>query len=146
MENNNLLNQLILSLEKVYYMEGFTHLTEFLQGELYILHYMSQNLQKEINPSTLSEKLHMSRPRVTAILNTLKKKGLVETEQDKEDRRRLTVKITEKGLILINDKQAKAKEYFNLFIDSVGEENARELISIINLAVSEMDNIEGEKI
>lgn len=71
MENNNLLNQLILSLEKVYYMEGFTHLTEFLQGELYILHYMSQNLQKEINPSTLSEKLHMSRPRVTAILNTL---------------------------------------------------------------------------
>lgn len=70
----------------------------------------------------------------------------METEQDKEDRRRLTVKITEKGLILINDKQAKAKEYFNLFIDSVGEENARELISIINLAVSEMDNIEGEKI
>lgn len=144
MGKTNLLSELISSLEKVYYMDGFTHLTEFLQGELYILHYMSQNLQEEINPSSLSEKLHMSRPRVTAVLNTLKKKGLVETEQDQEDRRRMTVRITERGLSLINEKQKNAKGYFHLFIDAVGEENARDLIRIINLALKEMDSLEGE--
>ncbi len=144
MDKTNLLTELISSLEKVYYMEGFTHLTEFLQGELYLLHYMSQNLQEEINPSTLSEKLHMSRPRVTTVLNTLKKKGYVETQQDEKDRRRMTVKITDKGLSLINEKEGNATEYFHFFIDAVGEENTRDLIRIINLAVRKMESIESQ--
>ncbi|TJX14519.1 MarR family transcriptional regulator [Tissierella creatinini] len=145
MENQNLLYELIGSLEKIYYLEGFTQLMEFLQGEMYILHYMSQNLEEEINPSTLSEKLHLTRPRVTAILNTLKKKAYVETKQDEEDRRRLTVRITEKGLSLINEKQSNAKEYFHLFIDSVGEENVKDLIRIIDLAAKEIDNKKGSR-
>lgn len=139
MENKILMNELVTSLEKVYFMEAFTHLTEFLQGELYILHYISQNLDQSINPSSISEKLHMTRPRVTAILNTLKQKGYVETEQNEEDRRRLAVRITERGLNFINEKQINAKMYFQLFIDSVGEENTHELIRIINLAVNEID-------
>ncbi len=146
MESQNLLYELIASLEKIYYLEGFTQLTEFLQGELYILHYMSQNLEEEINPSTLSEKLHMTRPRITAILNTLKKKGYVETKQDEEDRRRLTVKITEKGLSLINEKQSNAKEYFHLFIRSLGEENVKDLIRIIDLAAGEIGSKKGSRV
>ena len=139
MENKILMNELVTSLEKVYFMEAFTHLTEFLQGELYILHYISQNLDEEINPSSISEKLHLTRPRVTAILSTLKQKGYIETEQNEEDRRRLAVRITEEGLNFINERQINAKAYFQVFIDSVGEENTKELIRIINLAVIELD-------
>lgn len=140
MDDNNLINNLIQSLEKVYYMDGFTQLTDFLQGEHYILHYLSQNLDNEISPSTLSAKLHMTRPRVTAVINTLKKKNYVEAKQDEEDRRRLSVRITEEGLDFINSKQKNAIDYFQFFIESVGDENVKELIRIIELAVDKMDD------
>lgn len=139
MNNSNLMNELVASLEKVYFMEAFNNLTEFLQGELYILHFLSQNLDQEIYPSGISSKLHLTRPRVTAILSTLKQKGYVETAQNEDDRRRLAVRITREGLNFINDKQKNTHAYFQLFIDSVGEENTKELIRIINLAVSEID-------
>lgn len=140
MDYSNLVNDLIQSLEKVYYMEGFAQLTDFLQGEQYILHYLSQNLNIEISPSTLSEKLHMTRPRVTAVINTLKKKNYVEAKQDEEDRRRLSVKITNQGLDFINSKQKNAIEYFKLFIESIGDENVKDLIRIIELAADKMDH------
>ncbi|NLY47393.1 MAG: MarR family transcriptional regulator [Tissierella sp.] len=139
MKEYNLINELVDSLEKVYYMEAFTNLTEFLQGENYILLYMLQNPKVETSPSALSEILHMTRPRVTTIINTLKKKNYVETEQNEDDRRRLTVRITENGINFIVDKQKNAMEYFQLFIDSVGEENTKDLIRIIDLAVKKMD-------
>lgn len=140
MDYSNLVNDLIQSLEKIYYMEGFAQLTDFLQGEQYILHYLSQNLNIEISPSTLSEKLHMTRPRVTAVINTLKKKNYVEAKQDEEDRRRLSVKITNQGLDFINSKQKNAIEYFKLFIESIGDENVKDLIRIIELAADKMDH------
>ena len=141
MKEYNLINELVDSLEKVYYMEAFTNLTEFLQGENYILLYMLQNPKVEVSPSALSEKLHMTRPRVTAIINTLKKKSYVETEQNEEDRRRLIVRITEEGRNFIVDKQKNAMAYFQIFIDSVGEKNTKDLIRIIDLAVKKMDKI-----
>lgn len=82
----------------------------------------------------------MTRPRVTAVINTLKKKNYVEAKQDEEDRRRLSVKITNQGLDFINSKQKNAIEYFKLFIESVGDENVKDLIRIIELAADKMDD------
>ena len=94
MSKEDLKLELIDSLEKIYYMEAFSQLAEFLQGELYLLRFLSLNKGEEIGPSELSERLHMSRPRVTATISTLRKKGFVNTELDKKDRRRLKVRIT----------------------------------------------------
>ncbi|MGI6343510.1 MAG: MarR family transcriptional regulator [Bacillota bacterium] len=52
-------------------------LTEFLQGELRVLFYLSLHRQREVYPSLLSEKLHVSRPRITAALAALRAKGYV---------------------------------------------------------------------
>lgn len=88
--------ELIDSLEKIYYMEAFSQLAEFLQGELYLLRFLALNKEEEIGPSELSERLHMSRPRITATISALRKKDFVNTELDKEDRRRLKIRITKK--------------------------------------------------
>jgi len=138
MESKDLKDKLIESLGKIYYMEAFSQLTEFLQGELYVLHFLSENQDREVNPSILSDKLHISRPRITAALSALRKKGYVETEMSEDDRRRILVKLTEEGLIFIEDKQKTVEGYFDLFVEGLGDENASELIRLIELTVEIM--------
>jgi DNA-binding MarR family transcriptional regulator len=140
MSNRNLKLELIESLENIYYMEAFSQLVEFLQGELYLLRFLALNKDKEFGPSELSELLHMSRPRITATIAALKKKEFVFTELDRVDRRRLKVKITKKGLESILKKQADVDENFEEFINGIGEEDTKELIRIVDLAVEIMQN------
>lgn len=139
MDNNKLKLSLVESLEKVYYMEAFSQMTEFLQGELYLLRFLVINSDEEFGPSELSEKINISRPRITNIISTLKDKKLLTTEADKEDRRRLKVKVTEKGKNFILKKQKHVLGNFDVIIDGIGEKNTLELIRIINLATDIMD-------
>lgn len=138
MTKEDLKLELIDSLEKIYYMEAFGQLIEFLQGELYLLRFLALNKDEEIGPSELSERLHMSRPRITATISALRKKDFLVTELDEVDRRRLKVRITEKGIAHIINKQANVEENFAEFISGIGEKDTRELIRIVDLAVEIM--------
>ncbi len=141
MDNIKMKDMLIQSLTKIYYMEAFQELTEFLQGEQYVLHFLSENMEAEISPSFLSDCLHMTRPRVTAAINTLRSKGYVITSIDKEDRRKQKVNITDEGLRFIEEKKTKVEEYFLDFVDKLGEKDAMEFFRLINMIVS---NVEEE--
>lgn len=148
MENSELKIQLINSLEKIYYMEAFSNLTEFLQGELYLLNFLSLNRSKELGPSDLSEVLHISRPRITATISALKKKSYVETEADKLDRRRLKVRITDLGREFVKSKQTEVEDNLVQLIEGIGKDDTCELIRIVNLAADIMENkynIENEE-
>lgn len=138
MDRTDLSIELIDALSKVYFMEAFSHLTEFLQGELMILYYLLENEDNEISPSDLSETLHISRPRITTALTGLRQKGLVSTDTSKEDRRRVYVDLTPKGKAYVQERKDNVEEYFNRYVDGLGEENTKELIRLINLSVDIM--------
>lgn len=145
MENQLLINKLMTSLARMYDMEAFSHLAEFLQGELHILHYLSQNSHSEINPSVLSDKLHVSRSRITAALSTLRKKGYVTMEMSENDRRRMTVSLTSDGEAFIRGKQEEVVRYFDVLVDGLGEGNVLDMIRLIELSVGIMDNEENKR-
>lgn len=140
MDNDTLKLKLIKSLEKIYYMEAFSQLADFLQGELYLLKFLASNKGKEFGPSELSQILHISRPRITTTISPLRKKGFVKTEPDQYDRRRLKVKATDKGIRFVNNKQRKVEDNFEAFIDGIGEKDTLELIRIVDLAAQIMEN------
>ncbi|MHA0856825.1 MarR family winged helix-turn-helix transcriptional regulator [Paenibacillus sp. CMAA1364] len=144
MDKQQLTNHLTMSLAKIYELEAFSHLADFLQGELHILHYLSQNKHSENNPSILSDNLHVSRSRITAALSTLRKKGYVSMEMSENDRRRMTVVLTSDGDIFIKGKQDQVVGYFNKLVDGLGETNALEMIRLIELSVKIMDNKEDK--
>jgi DNA-binding MarR family transcriptional regulator len=50
-----------------------------------------------IYPSDLSDKLNLSRSYITAVLNSLEKKNFIMRTLDTSDRRRILVRITDKG-------------------------------------------------
>lgn len=140
MNKANLSIELINALSKVYFMEAFSQLTDFLQGELKILYYLLVNDNKEISPSELSEKLHISRPRITAALTGLRQKGLVTTDTSKEDRRRVYVDLTPDGKAYVKERKDNVEEYFEKYVEGLGEENTKELIRLINLSVEIMND------
>ena len=132
-------DRMIDAVGKIYYMDAFHQVVEFLQGELYILHHMLEHGEGGINPSNLSVMLHISRPRVTTALAALRKKGYIETIVDEDDRRRLTVYLTKEGREFIIGKQNHVEEYFISFIEKLGRDKANELISLLDMIVGMMD-------
>lgn len=143
MDNEDLRYRLIGSLEKIYYMEEFTQLIEFLQGELYVLQYLDTNKSETNNPSVLSDQLHISRPRITAAISALRKKGYVEAVTSDEDRRKVFVSITDEGRRFLEGKREKVVDSFQEFIQNIGQENTLELIRIVDLTAEIMKNKKG---
>lgn len=139
MDKDKLKDQLIRSLSKIYLMDAFSQLTEFLQGELRLLYFLLVNQDLELSPSILSQKLHISRPRITAALTALRNKGFVTTEVSSQDRRRVYVNLTAKGKSFIDLKKEKIEDNFELFVKGLGEDNALELIRLVNLIVNVME-------
>ena len=145
MEIIELRNNLTASLARIYDIEAFSNLAEFLQGELHVLQNLTQNNSLEMNPSILSDNLHVSRSRITAALSALRKKGYVTMEMSEDDRRRMRVKLTTAGEAFIKEKQENVERYFDKLIKGMGEENVLELIRLIELSVEIMDNKEKQR-
>ena len=144
METIELRNNLTASLAQIYDIKAFSSLAEFLQGELHVLHHLSQNSDIEMNPSILSDHLHVSRSRMTAALSTLRKKGYIKMEMSENDRRRMRVIITANGEAYINEKREKVERYFDVLIEGLGEQKVNELIGLIELSVKIMNNKETQ--
>ena len=140
MDNIQLRNLLITSLMKMYEMDVFRNLAIFLQGEVQVLFYLGQNIGREINPSELSDNLHVSRPRITATLASLRKKKYVSMELCKDDRRRMLVTLTPIGLDFIKDKQKQVERYFDLLVEGLEKDNVLELNRLIERSIQVMQD------
>lgn len=144
MDNLQLRSILVASLSKMYEMEVFNNLAIFLQGEMHILWCLLQDPDREINPSSLSDLLHVSRPRITAALSSLRKKGYITMEMSEGDRRRMRVLLTSEGKDYIKLKQGIVEKYFDLMIEGLGEDNVLELNRLIELTMTVMENKVGQ--
>ena len=140
MDQTELRNSLTASLSQMYEMEVITNLAEFWQGELRVLHYVHQHNNSKINPSVLSDALHVSRARITTALSALRKKGYIVMEMSQDDRRRMCVTLTSDGEQYLKKKQKKVEKYFDILINGLGEVNVRDFIRIIDLSIKVMDS------
>ena len=135
MDKRELRDRLTASLSRLYEGEAFACLAEFLQGEINILYHLAQNRGTEINPSTLSEKLRVSRSRITAALSALRKKGFVKLRGSEHDRRRVRVTLTPEGVEFLRRKQERVEEYFDRLVEGLGEANVLDLVRLIDLSI-----------
>ncbi len=138
-------DELMEMLASLYETEAFAALAEFLQGELRILHHLWRYRQQEINPSILSEKLHVSRSRITAALAALRKKGFVRMQVSEEDRRRMVVLLTAQGEYSILEKKRAMERYFDRLVIGLGEEKVLQLKQLIEYSVAIMAEEESSR-
>lgn len=120
-------------------------LSAFLEGETAFLFIIKDYGDKPATPSQLSEELGVTKGRITAIINSLTRKDMVRLEKVDGDRRKVDVRITEKGKNYIDEKLASTNAFLRSFIDKIGRKDAEELMRILNRTVEVMrdEYIEG---
>jgi DNA-binding MarR family transcriptional regulator len=104
-------------------------------GEFFVMDRIAHDMpcsSTDISASEMQNHPHFTKPAVSQMLNSLEKKGYIHREIDKNDRRKIVVTLTETG----DDACKRGKAYFNDRIEQTisrfGEENTRNLISLVN--------------
>ncbi|MBW2249198.1 MAG: MarR family transcriptional regulator [Deltaproteobacteria bacterium] len=73
------------------------------QGRFLTLIVMNRTPNKAINPSTLAEKVGVTRATMTGLLDGLEQKGLVKRLAHSEDRRKVSIRLMETGRQILDE-------------------------------------------
>ena len=135
MDKIQLREQLINELWRMNKMDIIVHLMEFVEGETVALGCLIRHDGGFVNPSRISEEMNISRARTANILSSLRKKGFITMDIAEDDRRRMSVALTEKGRTFFLDKYNFLVEYFDLYVEVIGEKDIAELIRLLRKTV-----------
>lgn len=98
-----------------------------------------------IKTSDLTKKLCITKPATSKILNSLEEKGYIERSSNKEDRRIVYVKLTEKGTLYLQEQNIKFKKFTYKVIEKMGEEDIDNLIRLFNKLYNVIEEIQLEE-
>lgn len=93
-----------------------------------------------VKVSELSENLHSTMPATSKMLKNLEDKGYIFRITDTKDRRVVYINLTESGTAIIKNAFGKMQDLSMKAIIRLGEEDAKELIRILNKFYDAMDS------
>lgn len=106
-------------------------------GVLNIISHRDENF----TPLMLAEMIGVSKPMITAHVQSLLKKGYIRKETSGADKRSFFVRLTEKGKALADEFEEKQSEYLKMIEARLGKENFDELIRLIGEAQAILERI-----
>ncbi len=118
-----------------------------LRGESSLLLYLYKRCKEDVTPGNISEDLMISTARVAASLNSLENKGYLTREIDKEDRRKIIIKLTIKGKAKGITLKEERLNYLNRVFSSFEKNEVEEIMRLINkldVILANMEEIEVE--
>jgi len=131
MDYNELAKEFIQNMMLMRKARPQKNINEGMQGEAYVLHFIKERQDcGDIVPSDISGAMGVSTARVATALNSLEGKGLITREIDKNDRRRILVKLTEKGCEFEKEQENKITQVIVDMLKGLGEFDAKEYIRI----------------
>ena len=98
-----------------------------LQGRWWVLILLMREGNKTSTPSLLAEKAGVTRATMTGLLDGLARDGLVERVFDEEDRRRVTVSLTDAGQAKLDDVMPDYYARLRACMAGVGEKGRQKL-------------------
>ena len=150
MLENNQRKELFESIAKLKRAKTFfSTIGETPHGEFIMMH-MIDCCNKEKNDcsnepgikiSVLSERMHMSKPAVSQMLNLLENKGCIERTSTKDDRRVVLVNLTPHGYDLLEEIQRKFLVVVDDIIKKFGEEDTHMLITLLNRLYNTIESL-----
>ena len=106
-------------------------LLESLRGENAVLTWLVRQ-EEDVHPGDLAEKLSLVPGRMTDILKTLEKKGMIRRERDPEDRRRVLVRITPKGARSVTERREQIRVQYSGLYEALGLDDTVKLIELLH--------------
>lgn len=130
----NMFTELAYNFMKIlqeFYREQKHNFKLFVKGEEAILIYLSKNKDSIITPSEISDIFNISTARVASSLNSLETKELVTREIDKDDRRKIIIKLTKKGNELAEQFKTENLKVTVEILSRLGEEDSKTFLNIV---------------
>lgn len=119
----------IKSLIGIYNLDIINYFMNFLQGEQAVL--FALYIGDEQNPSKISEKLGITKSRMSNIITKLLEKDMIETKSDVLDRRKIVINLKESGRKFIKEKESEILTIFEVFYLSMGETKIKQLSELL---------------
>lgn len=123
----------------------FAHINRFLRprctpfqlrrSEMMVLGCICRAYEKEqqaLSPSEMGDILGISRPAITAILNTLEEKQLILRTMDHMDKRRILVELSQKGRSGLEEIQNEMLKRVMMIMDALGKEQSEQMLSLLH--------------
>lgn len=109
----------------------------FKPGEADVVAYIHRNSDREkgVNPSRIGEHIGLSRPAVTAILNSLQEKGCIERKLSSSDRRMFEIHLTPESREKVDEMMVSMNAHVKRIVAGLGREDSMELIRLMKRVV-----------
>ena len=104
--------------------------------------YLRNHPEDKITQKILEDKMHLSNPTVTVIVQSMIGKGLIAKEKDTEDRRKYILHMTEKGKAALNNGRGESRAADERAYEGLSREDIDYLKSIMRRI---MDNLIAEE-
>lgn len=98
---------------------------KIIHHDLAILNMLATN--GPMLASELAEKLSSTRPQMTQFIDRLEEKGAVRRKTDINDRRRISVEITDNGMLTLSGYRSMVRNHFAEKLRKLGPEQVEEL-------------------
>ena len=100
------------------------------RGFGFVLSYLYYN-DTNVIPSELGKIMHVSTPRVTAILNKLEAKNLIERKISPEDRRNVFITLSDQGRKVVEEKKAQQQQNIQTLVDRLDEKDVEAFLRVL---------------
>lgn len=86
------------------------------------------SIKGDAHPTDLCRMMGVSTPRITVILNKMEEDGLIERALSSTDRRRIIVRLTEKGQERVRNRDQESYYYFEKVFEKLGQKDTEALL------------------
>ncbi|MBS4208722.1 MarR family transcriptional regulator [Bacillus sp. FJAT-50079] len=102
-------------------------------------------LQGPIRSSELAEKQLVHKSAISARVEKLVKKGLVERERDEEDRRNVFLTLTKEGRMVYEELEKNINRFVESILHDISEAEMESFLNVYEKIATYIENYEGEE-
>ncbi|MBQ3514746.1 MAG: transcriptional regulator [Lachnospiraceae bacterium] len=125
-------NDSIAILEKILTSDNFSvfeRITRVSRGEIFVLKILLFN-NGTSTPTEISEAMKSTKGRISAILNSLEKKGFIGREIDKDNRRNIIVTLSDSGRDYVMKELLECYRIVAHVFEELGEKDSKKFVEL----------------
>lgn len=125
-------NDSVATLEKILTSDNFSvfeRITRVSRGEIFVLKILLFN-NGTSTPTEISEAMKSTKGRISAILNSLEKKGFIGREIDKDNRRNIIVTISDSGRDYVMKELRECYRIVAHVFEELGEKDSKKFVEL----------------
>ena len=125
-------NDSVTALEKIITSDNFStfeRITRISRGEIFVLKILLFN-NGTSTPTDISETMKSTKGRISAILNSLEKKGFIDREIDKDNRRNIIVTLTNSGKDYVMKELQECYKIVSHVFEELGEKDSKKFVEL----------------